>query len=509
MTIDTANPLRAGLRQERAAEPCTVVIFGLTGDLAQRKLVPALYNLHHDRLLPGAFAVVGTARGEVDDAELRAALRAGADKHSRRSPSDELWQELDRRLSYCGTSGPDGYAALARHLDKIDETEGTGGNRLFYLATPPSAFAPIVKSLGEAGLNRPGKNGSFARLVVEKPVGVDLESAQKLNTVLNSVFEEKDVYRIDHYLGKETVQNLLVFRFGNAIFEPLWNQKYIDHVQITVSESIGVEGRGAYFEHAGITRDIVQNHLLQLMCLIAMEPPASLDADAIRDEKVKVLQALRGIPVDRVDEETVRAQYAAGVVNGKPVPGYREEDSVSPESRTETYMSMRAYVDNWRWAGVPFYLRAGKRLPKRVTEVALQFSAVPHRLFGHGTRGLANTLALRIQPDEGITLKFESKVPGPNPRIRPVTMEFRYGTSFGEEPPEAYERLLLDAVLGDSTLFIRRDEVEESWAYIDQLYQGWGQDGGVTALPEYTAGTWGPAEGEVLLARDSRIWRRL
>jgi len=506
------NPLRAGLRDERAVEPGVVVIFGASGDLTRRKLVPALYNLGLDRLMSGSGAMVGVARRDIPNEAFAEQLREGIEKHSRRPLDPEVWKEAVPRISYVSTTFDDldGYRRLGEHLDDIDRRLGTEGNRLYYLATPPSAFPVIIDRLGKSGLNRPGKGGRWARVVVEKPVGHDLESARELNEVVSRVFDEKDVFRIDHYLGKETVQNLLVFRFANAIFEPIWNRKYVDHVQITVAESIGVEGRGGYYEESGTTRDMMQNHIFQLLCLTAMEPPFSLEADAIRDEKVKVLHALRPVDAARVDEETVRAQYGSGVTGGKPVPGYKEEPGVAPDSTTETYVALRLFIDNWRWAGVPFYLRSGKRLPKRVTEIALQFRDVPHRLFhgGRDDRLVANTLAMRIQPDEGITLKFDSKVPGPNPRIQPVAMEFRYGTSFGQQPPEAYERLLLDALLGDATLFIRRDEVEASWRYIDRLFEEWSRDGR-EPLPEYAAGTWGPSEADALLGRDGRAWRRL
>ena len=398
------------------------------------------------------------------------------------------------------------YRRLAEQLDRLERERGTGGNRLFYLATPPSAFPRIVRNLEATGLHRPAKRGRWSRIVLEKPIGHDLCSAKELNRTVNDVFDESNVFRIDQYLGKETVQNLLVFRLANAIFEPLWNHKYVDHVQLTVAESIGVEGRGRYYDQAGTTRDMVQNHMFQLLCLTAMEPPVSLAADAIRDEKVKVLQALRPVRPEQVVTSTVRAQYAAGVVGGEKVPGYLEEPDVARDSRTETYVAMQLFVDNWRWAGVPFYLRAGKRMTKRVTEIALRFREVPHRLFEQGMA--ANTLALRIQPDEGITLKFETKVPGPQPRIQPVSMEFRYGTSFGQQPPDAYERLILDAILGDSTLFIRRDEVEAAWTYIDNLMEVWQADRD-RALPQYTSGTWGPDASDALLRADGRSWRRL
>jgi len=507
MTFETGeNPLRIGLRRDRGAEPCTLVIFGASGDLTRRKLVPALYNLHLDRLLPGGFAIVGAARREMTGDAFAATLREGLESYSRRPVSDELWQQMASEISYVQAGrDAEGYLRLAEHLDDLDRKRGTAGNRLFYLATPPSAFPPIVARLGEAGLNRPGSGGNWSRIVVEKPIGRDLASARELNRAVGAVFDERDVYRIDHYLGKETVQNLLVFRFANSIFEPLWNRKYVDHVQLTVAESIGVEGRGGYYEEAGTTRDMVQNHMFQLLCLTAMEPPVSLAADAIRDEKVKVLQALRPVDPEAVHDSTVRAQYAAGVVNGKKVCGYKEEPDVSEDSRTETYVAMRLAIDNWRWAGVPFYLRAGKRMAKRVTEIALRFREVPHPLFEQD--GEVNTLALRIQPNEGITLKFGSKVPGPKPAIRPVSMDFRYGTSFGLQPPDAYERLILDAILGDSTLFIRRDEVEAAWSYIDRLMEGWRDSDRPAA--EYTAGTWGPGEADSLIERSGRRWRRL
>ena len=500
------NPLRVGLRRDRGAEPCAVVIFGASGDLTARKLVPALYNLQLDRLLPSGFAVVGVARREMSAEAFVSAMREGPAKHSRREMSDEIWDAIAAGLSYVQAGGDaDDYRRLAERLEELDRTRGCGGNRLFYLATPPSAFAPIVGSLREAGLHRPGKGGRWSRIVLEKPIGHDLVSARALNRAVNGAFSERDVFRIDHYLGKETVQNLLVFRFANAIFEPLWSHKYIDHVQLTVAESIGVEGRGRYYEEAGTTRDMVQNHMFQLLCLTAMEPPVSLDADAIRDEKVKVLQSLRPVPAAEVTGSTVRAQYAPGVVAGEKVAGYLEESDVAADSRTETFMALRLHIDNWRWAGVPFYLRAGKRMPKRVTEVALRFRDVPHHLFEHDTP--PNTLALRIQPDEGITLKFDSKAPGPKPRLQPVSMEFRYGTSFGQQPPEAYERLILDAILGDSTLFIRSDEVEASWRYIDALMAVWREE--AAPLARHVAGTWGPTESDALLRLDGRAWRRL
>ncbi len=504
MTPSPTPPAAPGLRQSRTADPCTVVIFGASGDLTHRKLVPALYNLVLDGLLPSRFAVVGVARTPSDT--LLDGLRSGVETHSRRSLEPARWAELAAAWSFLAVGGdPESYARLAEHLAEIDRTRGTGGNRLFYLSVPPSAVPGVLAGLAGAGLNQPGAEGGYARVVLEKPIGHDLASAVELNRVVHRVFHEREVFRIDHYLGKETVQNLLVFRFANAIFEPLWNQKYVDHVQVTVAESLGVEGRGAYFEEAGITRDMVQNHVFQLVCLTAMEPPVSLEPTAIRNEKVKVLQALRPVDAAANGASSVRAQYSAGVIDGHEVPSYREEPGVSPDSRTETYVALRVHIDNWRWAGVPFYVRAGKRLPRRLTEVALRFRDVPHRLFRQDTPE-ANTLILRIQPDEGIKLQFDVKVPGTSPRMKPVDMDFRYGQTFGAQPPEAYERLLLDAMLGDSTLFIRSDEVEAAWSYVDRLFEAWA--GSEQPLPEYTAGSWGPAEAEVMLARDARTWRR-
>jgi glucose-6-phosphate 1-dehydrogenase len=504
----SGGEIRAGA-QPPPSHPCAMVIFGASGDLTRRKLVPALYNLLLDGLLPERFAVVGAARRPLTGEQFREGLREGIQGHSRRPLDDEVWRRLAAGITYfpVDDQDPESYARLAAHLEAVDRERGTEGNRLFYLSTPPSAFQPIVRGLGEAELNRSPRPGGWTRIVLEKPIGHDQESARELNRRVNRVFSEKDVCRIDHYLGKETVQNLMVFRFANAIFEPLWNRKYVDHVQFTVAETLGVEGRGAYFEEAGMTRDMLQNHMFQLLCLIGMEPPVSLDADAIRDEKVKVLQALRPVDPDRVGEVTVRGQYAEGVIEGEQVVGYRQEPDVAEDSRTETYVATRLQIDNWRWAGVPFYMRAGKRLNKRLTEIVLQFRDVPHRLFPSGPPA-PNTLALQIQPDEGIRLRFDAKAPGAQSRIQPVEMEFGYGESFGAEPPEAYERLILDAILGDSTLFIRRDEVEAAWSYVDRLQEGWSRQDPGSLLPEYTAGTWGPAEAHVMLAADRRTWRR-
>jgi glucose-6-phosphate 1-dehydrogenase len=502
------NPFRADLPADRNPEPSTVVIFGASGDLTKRKLVPALYSLASDQLLPRV-AIVGTSRSEIADEAFRTSMRDGVEKHARRPLDPDVWGHFGSGIFYqkCSFDDLEQFKSLRKRLEQIEQQRNLPGNRLFYLSTPPSAFAPIIKNLGLAGLVDP-KEKPYARVIIEKPFGTDLLSAQALNREVRSVLQEKQIYRIDHYLGKETVQNLLVFRFANGIFEPLWNTKYIDHIQITGAETLGIEGRGSYFDNAGILRDMVQNHLMQVLCLAAMEPPVSFDSDSVRDEKLKVLKALRPIEPRELPERVIRGQYSAGSVLGVHVPGYREELGVPPASKTETFVALKIFVDNWRWAGIPFYLRSGKRLPKRVTEIAIHFKEAPHRLFrGHQMAEVSgNVLAVRIQPDEGITLSIGSKVPGPSIEIAPVTMEFRYASSFGVEAPEAYERLLLDALNGDGTLFTRGDEVEASWQFITPIHQAW-TTSDFTPF-QYEAGTWGPDAARQLLAQDGRQWRR-
>jgi glucose-6-phosphate 1-dehydrogenase len=502
------NPLRAGVRLEHTAEPCVVTIFGATGDLTKRKLVPALYSLMQQRLLPAEFAVLGFSRPKMSDEEFRAHMREAFMEYGDKELFDEaVWESFASGLFYMSGdfSDDEAFNTLRSKLEQVDRERGTGGNRIFYLSTAPSFFGLIAEQLGKAGLNQ-GKG--WTRVIVEKPFGHDLESARQLNHELAAVFHEDQVYRIDHYLGKETVQNLLVFRFANSIFEPLWNRQYIDHVQITNAEAIGVEGRGAYYEEAGVVRDMIQNHVFQVTSLIAMEPPANLSASGVRDEKFKAMQAVRPIPPDSVNEFAVRGQYGAGYVLGEKVPGYREEPGVNPESSTETFAALKLYFDNWRWAGVPFYIRSGKRLPKRVTEIAIQFKEVPHRLFTETDEPLEpNVLVIRIQPNEGITLRFGAKLPGQAMRIRWVNMDFRYGSSFGVHTPEAYERLLLDCILGDSTLYARRDMVERGWEIVTPILEAWKKL--PPDFPNYEAGTWGPKAALELIERDGRHWRRL
>ncbi|HVF48673.1 MAG TPA: glucose-6-phosphate dehydrogenase [Pyrinomonadaceae bacterium] len=505
------NPLREGIRLEQAAGPCAMIIFGASGDLTQRKLMPALYRLTQERLLPAEFAIVGTARTETDDAGFRALMKDAIVEHGEAQEVDaEVWQSFAARLHYTTSDikNPADYLKLRELLERVEREHGTQGNRLFYLAVAPALFAETVKQLHDAGLTKPEKG--WVRVIVEKPFGVDLESARELNRLLLQYLDESQIYRIDHYLGKETVQNLLVFRFANGIFEPLWNRQYIDHVQLTNAETVGVEGRGSYYERAGVVRDMIQNHVFQVLALVAMEPPAHLGAEAVRDEKVKALMTARPFTPERVRAETVRGQYGAGSINGERVAAYRAEKDVAPDSTTETYAMLTMYFDNWRWSGVPFYIRSGKRLPKRVTEIAIQFKAVPHQLFGAKMleQLTPNQLIIRIQPDEGITLRFAAKVPGQVTRIRQVNMDFRYGASFGTQLAEAYERLLLDCILGDSTLYARRDMTERGWEIVMPILEEWAATKDPASFPNYEAGTWGPEAAQELLKRRGHEWRR-
>lgn len=506
-----SNPLREGLSNRAVPQPCAVVIFGATGDLTHRKLVPALYNIAADGELPPAVAVIGFARRPKTDDEFRKEMEEATRKHSRQTVRDEIWDGFAKSLFYHQSEFADdaGYKKLAERLDKLDEESGTRGNRLYYFAASPDQFETIVENLEKAGLNKPPKGG-WARVILEKPFGTDLESARHLNRVVQRSFAEDQTYRIDHFLGKETAQNILVLRFANAIFEPLWNARYIDHVQITAAETLGVENRAGYYEGAGALRDMVQNHLLQLFCLVGMEPPTDLGADSIRDEKVKVVRSLRPYKADEVGTYVVRGQYGAGAIAGESVAAYRDEKGVDPKSHTETFVALRLRADNWRWADVPIYVRVGKRLPKSGTEISVHFKKAPQVLFNRESQAIdQNVLVIRIQPDEGISLRMQAKVPGTSFRIESVKMDFHYGTSFGKASPEAYERLLLDAMAGDATLFARRDEVEQAWAFIDTIHEAWAAKEGAPKLCTYPAGSWGPEEADELLARDGRAWRRL
>jgi glucose-6-phosphate 1-dehydrogenase len=501
------NPLREGQRLAHVPGPCTMVIFGASGDLSHRKLLPALYNLALRGLLPAAFAMVGVARSDYGgDEGYRAEMKKAVAEFSRTRPLDEaVWDSFAESLHYVSGSfdDPKLYAALGARLNELAEQRGTEQNALFYLATPPTTFPMIVGGLGDAGLaNEEGER--WRRVVIEKPFGRDLASANALDDEIHSQFEERQVFRIDHYLGKETVQNILVFRFANGIFEPVWNRNFIDHVQITVAEGIGVEGRGRFYEEAGALRDIVQNHMLQVLSFVAMEPPPSFGAESVRDERAKVLRSLRPLGASDV----VRGQYTVGFVDGSRVPAYIEEDGVAPDSEVETFVAARVSIDNWRWAGTPFYLRTGKRLPKRVSEVAIQFKRVPHLPFSYAAAEQLepNVLVLRIQPDEGIALRFGAKVPAARTHIRNVNMDFQYDTAFASAPAEAYETLLLDAMRGDATNFTRTDAVVESWRAVEPVLDAWHHEGGAPHL--YASGSWGPEAADELLAREGRRWRR-
>ncbi|HLI54019.1 MAG TPA: glucose-6-phosphate dehydrogenase [Acidimicrobiales bacterium] len=497
------NTLAEGIEAARKAPPGVLVVAGASGDLTARKLLPALGQLARRRLLPHAFAVVGVARTEMSDDDFRRAMSDAV-------PGDvQGWSEVVKHSRYVAGdySHPDTFDALGRVLSEVETDIGSDGNRTFYLATVPAVFLEFADGLGRSGLNRPPREGAAVRLVIEKPFGRDLRSARELDEGLHRNFAEEQIYRIDHYMGKETVQNVLALRFANAIFEPLWNRRYVDHVQITVAEALGVEKRGAFYETAGALRDIVQNHVMQVLSLTLMEPPGWIDAQGIRDEKVKALRSVVVPTPEKVRLQSVRAQYDSGWSEGVAVPAYRQEPDVDPRSETETYVALKLEVDNWRWAGVPFYVRTGKRLPERVTEVALQFKDVPHLAFSRSeAKDLKpNVLVLRIQPDEGVALRFAAKVPGQAFNVRDVVMKMTYGSAFLEDPPEAYERLLLDAMIGDPTLFIRTDEVDQAWTIVDPILDAW--QSGAVPLAGYPAGSWGPRQAEELIERDGRHWR--
>jgi glucose-6-phosphate 1-dehydrogenase len=506
--LEGENPLIEAL-ERLPVHPTALVIFGATGDLAHRKLLPALYNLAHEGALPERFELIGVARRAQTHEEFRAVARESIERYSRRTPDPAVVDGLLSDMRYLsGVFDHDGvYAEIERALEEFDERAGEQLNRVFYLSTAPQFFPVISGKLGEAGLCHAAD--AATRVVIEKPFGYDLASARALNAEVLGVFDESQVFRIDHYLGKETVQNLMALRFANALFEPVWNRNFIDNVQITAAEDIGIEGRAGYYEGAGALRDLVQNHMLQLLALLTMEPPTAFEANRLRDEKLKVLEAIVPPSPADVGSMAVRAQYGPGVAGGVPAPGYRQEEGVAPDSRTETYASLRLEVSNWRWAGVPFYLRTGKRLARKLTEIAVTLKPVPHLAFqSSGSVGVqANQIILTLQPDEGVSVSLGAKIPGGRMRIRPVNMEFRYGTSFMSESPEAYERLILDAMRGDATLFTRNDEIEALWGIVDPILTAWREDT-ATPIAEYPAGSAGPAEAGALLD-DGRRWRRL
>lgn len=490
----------------RPTEPAIITIFGANGDLSKRKLLPALFNLYHEKLLPEKFLIIGNGR-RGDLASWKDDMREGVETFSRRGEPDRAeWDRFSQSLRFVLGSLDDPllYEGLRGQITETEASWQEPANRVYYLSVPPSMVEPSIRGLGRAGLNSDLERD---RVVIEKPFGTDLKSADALNETVSACFNECQVYRIDHYLGKETVQNLLAFRFGNALFEPIWNRSYIDHVQITVAEDVGVEKRGAFYESAGALRDMIQNHLLQVLCMIAMEPPVSFEANEVRNKKVDVLKAVRPIPLDEMYKFAVRGQYAQGMVGGEKVVGYRQEEGVSRESWTETYAALKLHIDNWRWQNVPFYLRTGKRLPDKMSQVSIEFKPVPHQIFP-GTAGAhfePNRLIINIQPKEGIVLRFQAKQPGKGMRLQSVNMDFFYSEAFHVEPPEAYETLLYDVMQGDSTLFMRADQEQLAWAIIQPVLDVWTTTPSAD-FPNYNAGTWGPAAGEALIARDGRSW---
>ena len=507
-----SNPLREGLDSNRISDPCSIVFFGASGDLMKRMLMPAMYNLRLGDVLPTNFAIVGFSRSDLTSEQFRDQMKDAVDEFSRSGPArDPLWTDFANHITYVsGDFDVTGaFRKLRAQLEENDQKLGTAGNRLFYLSTPPAVFSKIIQQLNNVGLGPKDQATGWSRIIIEKPFGTDLASARALQTEVTKVFDEKHVYRIDHYLGKEPVQDIMALRFANMIFEPIWNRLYVDNVQITAAETVGVEGRGGYYESSGALRDMIQNHVINLLALVAMEPPISQSADDIRDEKFKVLSALRPVKIDQVPKMSARGQYGPGLIEGKAVPGYREEPSVDPNSNTATYAAVKFYIDNWRWADVPFYLRSGKRLARKYSEIAVSFRHIPHRIFGEGQDAIeTNTLVMKIQPDEGISIKFNAKVPGAKMHIRSVTMDFNYGTGFGVVSAPAYERLIGDAMRGDATLFTRWDAVERAWEAVTPIMTRWAESR-VTDFPNYLAGGQGPQSADALLIADGREWRRI
>ena len=504
------NPLQDPLRFERRVPPCAIVIFGASGDLSKRKLLPSLYRLFYERRISPNFGVIGSSRTNMSDEQFREKMKDSVSKFLEDAPFDEdVWTSFAQCLFYVpgDLNTPESYEDIRSKLDEVEQSHQTAGNVLFYLSTQPSHYAEAILELGTHQLN---KGNGWRRVIIEKPFGHDLASARKLNEEIHKVFDESQIYRIDHYLGKETVQNILAFRFGNGIFEPLWNRRYVDNIQITAAESIGVEGRGGYYQEAGALRDMIQNHLSQVMATVMMEPPTVFDSTNVRDERAKLLRAVRVVRHEDVPKYAVAGQYGPSLVGGQQVAGFRQEPSVDPDAQTDTYAAVTFFIDNWRWAGTPVYIRTGKRMPKRVTDIAIQFKAPPLGLFQQETKtGLRevrpNLLVLRIQPEEGISLRFLSKSPGSGMRVRPVSMDFNYGSSFGERTPTAYETLLVDAMAGDPTLYTRQDMVEASWEIVEPILNTWAKT--KFDFPNYPAGTWGPKASDEMLARQGHVWR--
>ncbi|MGJ3243525.1 MAG: glucose-6-phosphate dehydrogenase [Opitutales bacterium] len=512
MSDSSRHPFLSGLSKHRGAPPTVIVIFGASGDLTQRKLIPAIFNLAVDNLLPADFFLIGYGRKKIEDDAFRRMTEEAIKEHSRRPLNEEVWGRVRDRVTYQPGSydEADGFAALSEAVDRIEKDLGREVQLMIYISTPPSVFEPIIRHLGDSGLSRRHAGTRLAsKVVVEKPFGHDLASARELNGIIRHEFEENQVFRIDHYLGKETVQDILVQRFANAIFEPIWNREFVNNVQITVAESLGVGSRGGYYDSSGALRDMIQNHTMQLLALTAMEPPVSLDPESIRDEKVKVLKAIQPVELKADGGDVVRGRYVEGLVDGKRVPGYLDEEDIPADSTTETYAAIRFLINNWRWKGVPFYIRSGKRLPRRVSEIVVQFKRPPGILFSEGERFnvAPNAMVIRIQPNEGVTLVMNSKIPGLETRTQPVKLDFGYSTTFGSNTPEAYERLILDAMIGDSTLFIRGDETEASWRLVTPILNHWA-DCGNNGLFDYVAGSWGPVEADRMLWERHHEWRR-
>lgn len=516
MTIEennNYNPTHKGLETERFSDPSIIVIFGASGNLTRSKLMPALFKLYTNGYIPEGSKIAGLSRTYKDHYHFRDEMKKAIQQYGSEDQKSGLdWDEFSKLLHYIKAdfSKEESFEKLKVEITELESTGETCGNRLFYLATPPGFFNTIIDSLGKHGLNHPKNDGCWTRIIVEKPFGHDLESAQKLDKKIGRVFKEKQIYRIDHYLGKETVQNLLVFRFGNSIFEPIWNRNYIDHVQITAAETLGIENRADYYDKAGALRDMVPNHLFQLLSLIAMEPPVTFEADIVRDEKVQVFHAIPPITEEEAKTFTVRGQYAKGIIDGKKVKSYLNENKVPQDSNTETFAALKLYIQNWRWAGVPFYIRTGKRLPKFVTDITLVFKKTPHMIFRMMGKDVpdSNILSIQIQPDESITLNFSAKVPGAGMKIKPVVMDFDYVSAFGTKQSKAYERLIRDCLSGDQTLYSRRDAVEAAWAIIENILNNWGNVK-EKDISKYDAGSWGPKEADTLLERDGRKWKIL